>query len=322
MNLKELTDTSDIVITGKVQSILEKERTTINENGDHIPTQQFDALISVDNVVKGVWTQSSITIRYLRPIGAFGGYTDVTPQQIGMFFIKKSANGFIFTSPSKPAVAIVPNIAINGETPYDRVVSQFAGTILSIKTTNSEKASAIRALFLEKNSNIPPVLHEAIKHKDRSVKLTAVAGLIIMGDTTVLSVAEKELISNNNQQLDHEQLLLTGAIQSGITQDQVETIPILGHLLHAKDVEVRRAAALSLNRIASNHQLSSMAPFLVFALDDKDPKVRMEVVQALAKVEHDADIWGSYFKKDFETNEQKYLNHWKQWAKENNVKAN
>jgi len=80
-------------------------------------------------------------------------------------------------------------------------------------------------------------------------------------------------------------------------------------LLGAGSVEVRRSAAHALRNIAD----SAGVPALVRALDDPDRDVRYYAVTGLAKITGQDDWLPSL--PLFESEEQKYVAHWREWAK-------
>ena len=305
LNLAELTEHSDLIVLGSVQSVSPVGARGLRVNGVELAVQGFLAQIVIDRVLKGEPASSMITCEYVLP-EQFNGYAGLSAGSYRLLFLKAERNTHVFANPYYPSLpAVVGQLTPVGET-LDKVASVVAAALRSPTVPDSAKEGLIWQLA----KNAPPQLKGAFRdvamHGTPNVKFTAVAALLQQNDLEALASVEQALMDPPpGISPGVLQLLRAGLQRVGATP---AAEPTMVRLLRANAPETRYAAAAALRLGGAPRSI----PYLVTALDDSDFRVRYTAVIALSEITGDKPHGPSM--DAFRQNEVTYVTYWKQWS--------
>lgn len=306
LDVDELTKKADLIVVGQVTSVREIGKEVLQTENERVPVRIMLGELRVDRVLKGTSDPPSLRFRFLLP-EIFIGWSGVDPLSYRLFFLKVSAGELEFLSPYYPSLVAVPGVPVEGSSAVERVVGQLGAVLLSPITSTGQKQEAIYPLSRTKSPAATEVLRSGLREKDVIVQLSVTAALLERNEISGLHIAEKALLNPRPgipQYLLHN---LSYGISEGIKQEKA--IPSLTRLLNATSPEVRRAAASALRHTGSR---SAIDP-LLSALGDSDLEVRYYSVVGLAEITGQSE-WRPNMD-DFLSDQQRYLNHWKDWAR-------
>lgn len=306
LDVDELTKKADLIVVGQVTSVREIGKEVFQTENERVPVRIMLGELRVDRVLKGTSDASSLRFRFLRP-ETFIGWRGVQPHSYRVFFLKVSGGDLEFFSPYYPSLVAVPGVPAEGSSAVERVVGQLGAVLLSPITSTDQKQEAIYALSRTKSPLATELLRSGLQEKDVLVKVSVTGALLERNEISGLHLAEKALL---NPRPDIPRYLLHNlsyGIAEGVKDEKA--IPSLTTLLNASTPEVRRAAASALWHTGSR---SAIDP-LLSALGDSDLEVRYYSVVGLAEITGQSE-WRPNMD-DFLSDQQRYLNHWRDWAR-------
>jgi len=306
--LDKLTADASLVAVGQITSVREVERTTVQLGNLTAPARAMVAELHVDHVLKGTTegSSSSVSFHFVVP-DEFIGWQSVTLLSYRVFFLAESSGELRLANPYYPSVVATPGAEMQGGTPIERVINQLGAVLESTQTPVQERREAVFALSSTTSPAAIHALGRAAEVKDVTLRLSVAAALLEHNDISTLQFAEDTLLKPDpalSADILHN---LSYGIFVGVKDERA--VPSLTRLLRAGSFETRRAAASALMHISSN---SCIDP-LLFATADSDLEVRYYSVVALAEITGQTD-WRPNMD-DFVSDQQRYLNHWKDWAK-------
>ena len=307
LNLDELTDKADLIVVSQVTSVREIGRTSLPVGNEKVSARVMVSELRVDQVLKGSSGLSSAGVQFFSPEMPIG-FRAIQPLSYRVFFLKGSAeDGFRLVSPYYPSVIAVPGIPAQGVAILERVVAQVATVLLLPSSSTDQKQEAIFALSSTKSPAATRALRAGLQEKEVTVQLSVTAALLERNEMSGLHIAEEALL---NPRPDIPRYLLHNlsyGISEGVREEKA--IPSLTRLLNAVSPEVRRAAASALRHTGSR---SAIDP-LLSAVGDSDLEVRYYSVVGLAEITGQTD-WRPNMH-DFLSDQHRYLNHWRDWAR-------
>jgi hypothetical protein len=307
LELDNLSDDAALIVVGQITSVQEVGKTTVPIGNRSVSARMMIADLRVDQVLKGATqTNSSLRFHFALP-DEFIGWRSITPQSYRVFFLTDNSGELKVANPYYPSVVAIPGAESRGETAIERVAHQLGAVLESSRTPIEQKQEAVFTLNSSRSPAAVRALRSAAEIQDVTVRLSVAAALLEHNDISILPYAEDALLKPNptlSPDLLHN---LSYAISEGVKDDRA--IPSLTKLLHASNVEARRAAASALTHTGST---SSIDP-LLSALGDPDRDVRYYSAIGLAEITGQTD-WRPNMD-DFFSDEQHFLNHWKDWAR-------
>jgi len=306
--LDKLTADASLVAVGQITSVREVGRTTVQLGNLTAPAQAMVAELHVDHVLKGTaeGSSSSVSFHFVVP-DEFIGWQSVTLLSYRVFFLAESSGELRLANPYYPSVVAIPGAKMQGGTAIERVIDQLGAVLESTQTPVQERREAVFALSSTKSPAAIHALRRATEVKDIALRLSVAAALLEHNDLSTLKFAEDTLLKPDPTLSPDILHNLSYGIFVGVKDEQA--VPSLARLLHASSIETRRAAASALMHTGSSPCIDP----LLSTLNDPDLEVRYYSVVGLAEITGQTD-WRPNMD-DFVSDQQRYLNHWKDWAK-------
>jgi hypothetical protein len=290
LDLERLTNNADLIIIGRVNSI---------SNAGHAT-----ATLGIDKVVKGEADARTVDFEFLpnRPT-----FVRIQPEVFGMFFLKwnEAGGGYRILDPTYPAVIAPANAVLSKEGGLERTVN-IVGQVLLTSRAAEDRRVAVRVLRGALTARATQLLRQGAKDRDSVVRMQSISALLNRNDIETLAIAERTFL---NPPVGTESYLLDNisAALEGIKDPQA--IPALQRLLRSSNSRTRWGAASALRQM----RVMEAVEGLVIALGDNNRDVRYEGVIGLAEFTGQYD-WAPDTE-TFASDEQKYLDHWKEWAR-------
>ena len=305
LDLSRLARTSDTILVGRVIGITEVARTSVEMSGRKNPAREMVAQLMVDKVLKGSPSSSVAFFHFILP-DEFLGYGSITVGQYAVFLLGNRSDTLWVVDPYYPAVVAYPGASMVAGADLDQIVAEVAHALIS-SPDPSVRWHAVRTLFFVETPGATAALTQTANGKDTSIRPLAIAALLRRNDLSFLNEATGLLLRGEKSENQEAVRNFAYAIRDGIKNS--DAIPTLKTLLYAPDSLVRQAAVAAL---ANTRNSKAVAP-LAKALQDEDQRVRYEAVFGLAKIAGQPD-WTPSFEY-FIQEEQRFLEHWKDWAK-------
>ena len=290
LDLERLTSNADLIVIGRVNSISNQGRSV--------------ATLSLDKVVKGEANAGTIEFEFLTNVPS--AYVRIQPQLFGMFFLKQKVDGsYQILDPVYPAVIALAHAVVTGEPRVDRTVNVVGQVLLTAKA-DEDRQVAVRVLSSARTERATELLRQSAKDKDVVVRMQSISALLNRDDIETLESAERTLL---NPPAGTEPYLLenmSGALE-GIKDPRA--IPALQRLLQSSSTRTRQGAVSALRQMRTMEAVEG----LVIALGDNNREVRYEAVIGLAELTGENE-WAPATD-TFASDEQKYLDHWKEWSR-------
>jgi HEAT repeat protein len=223
-----------------------------------------------------------------------------------MFFLRNENGTYEVLDPYYPFVIAPRQAHTSGEADLDRVVGEVAYILIDRASSNEERRKAVYVLDGARTESASQALRVATHDADTVVRLQALAALLKRNDISQLNVA-KNILLRDPPNID---LYLKGNLAAAIEGiKDSRAIPTLADLLGASEVRVRQRAAAALRHMGA---VAAIEP-LIIALKDTDRQVRYEAVIGLAEITAQYE-WAPSIEV-FQKGEQRYLSHWRAWAR-------
>jgi hypothetical protein len=305
LDLASLTEHADLIVIGEIVSVQDAGQKLVSEEGRVSKAQRITASLNVTRTLKGAQRLGLLEFETFAP--AFdSGYAVVSPKQFGMFFLRTDKGMYVVLNPYYPFV-VAPHQAHGSRGgDLDRVVSEIAYILASSSSSAEDRRKAVYVLDSARVASATNALRRATHDVDVVVRLQALAALLKRNDISELNVVEDILL---RQPPNIEQYLKgnLAAALDGIKDSRA--IPALTDLLAASEVVVRQRAAAALRHMGA---VGAIGP-LIIALKDSDRRVRYEAVVGLAEITAQYE-WAPSIEV-FQKDEQRYLTHWREWAR-------
>lgn len=290
LDLNRLTKQADLIVIARVSSI-DNQHGTI-------------ASLAVDKVVKG---EASGTVNVEFQPDAPTAFVSIEQSSFGMFFLSRNANGsYGFAERTYPYLPARVDTTVADEPPLDRVVNVMGQLLLKPGSIHDRRLAA-HILRSAQGEQATQLLRQGAKDKDSVVKTHSISALLDRDDIGALEMAESILL---HPPANTEQYLLDNVAAALYGIKSPRAIPVLQRLLRATEASTRVNAVAALRHMRAQEAVEA----LVIALDDNNRDVRYEAVMGLAELSSDP---GPLLpaQDTFAENEQHYLNHWKEWAR-------
>ncbi len=305
IDLAALTRESSQIIVGRITTVRDAGRVTVEWRGHSLPARRQIAEIQVTRSIKGQ-AEDNVAFQLIRP-DASSGYGDVTVKQFGIFFLKGNPNdGLTVTSPYYPSViAALEAPSLSGDD-LNKVITEIVNALTSSGTSAADKVKAIILLNQIRTSQVTEELRKVADNSDQTLRVHAVAALLNRNDISRLETAEQLL---SGTPAINDQYLLSNLAYALANIRDSKAIPVLARLLKSRLLETRRGAVEALRSTGDSTAIKPLAG----ALDDSDSRVRYQAVMGLAEITRQdsmgpaIDLYG--------TNESHYLEYWRNWAR-------
>jgi hypothetical protein len=290
LDLERLTNNADLIIIGHVNLISNAGRAT--------------ATLGIDKVVKGDADGRTVDFEFFPNHPSF---VRIQPELFGMFFLKwnEAGRGYRILDPTYPAVIAPGNAVLSKEGGLERTVN-VVGQVLLTSRAAEDRRVAVSVLRGALTDRATELLRQGAKDRDSVVRMQSISALLNRNDIETLAIAERTLL---NPPAGTEPYLLDNisAALEGIKDPRA--IPALQRLLQSSNSRTRHGAVSALRQMHVNEAVEG----LVIALGDNNRDVRYEGVIGLAELTRQ-NQWAPDTE-SFASDEQKYLNHWKEWAR-------
>jgi HEAT repeat protein len=195
-------------------------------------------------------------------------------------------------------------------TPLERVAFSVAAVIDSPEASASDRESLMLDGDALRTPEMRAALRRALGDSDPSLRFTAAACLLRLGDLSGVAEIEKVLLHGGSS-LREQDLGRARAVLAKVADPAA--IPTLTRLLESSGRQTRGAAAMALRSIRSPLSI----PALVRALDDSDQEVQYHAVMTLAELAKDYDHAPSMDR--FRERPGEYVQYWRTWAAKREV---
>ena len=302
LNVAALVESSDLIVSGRVTSITEQGRVTINLPSGSTPGKKLLASITADETLKGIITPN-LTAQFVLP-DVPSGIRGIPNAQYGIFFLKRETSGYGMSDPFYPFLPAMPDGRPSSGPPLDRVVAKL-GELLTYKlSTESDLSSALNALATMPGKSATETLRHALETSSGDLRLRVGSKLVARNDISGLEVVEKALLhpAESHGYLRQE---LAGSL-GGLKDPR--SIPALKLLIETNDPHIVKGAAIALRQSGVSGAIEPLSRLL----KNNDEQVRYYAVVGLGEITGQ-DEWTPDFE-EFHGREGRYLSYWLSWA--------
>jgi hypothetical protein len=289
LSVKELVDSADEIIVGKIERVQQSGSGEIDYHGVKYSRSDYKADINVDETIKGVPVPRKFVLSFSKPSSdPWGNVAEghLEPNTYRVIFLNKTSSGYRFASPYYPSIRASPTACGEnwqvqlGKDAYHAVLQRVL-ELLCTDSTPVEKQSALFVLKWDRDSDAAPFLKAALSlpavKSNATLRMCIVGDLLHWKDLSVLPIAEEDLFDPSVKSNFWPKSNLILAISS---LEPPTSIPLLARVLRSPDAEDRLAAAHFLQYTNSPKAL----PILLSALDDSDRHVQFAVMQSLGNL--------------------------------------
>jgi HEAT repeat protein len=238
------------------------------------------------------------------------GYRGIGVGEFGVFFFRKVGVGLEILDPYYPFVVAAPGGPPVAGSVEEQVVAEVAQVISYPGSTRDGRIQAVIALQAAGTATAVAALKQAAGSSDVRARVFALSALLERGDLSILPSIEALALSSPTGR-DEDLMMRVGAALGRVRDPRA--IPALKELLNAPSVWVRRGAAAALHNM---HDPKAVKP-LASALFDSDQQVRYYGVVGLGEITGQNEWTPSIA--NFDQNEKKFLDHWREWARQNKL---
>ncbi|MGH9432523.1 MAG: HEAT repeat domain-containing protein [Terriglobia bacterium] len=304
LDLQALVDDSGAVVVGQVVAVTAQGRTVAGTQSVSGTLMQAD--LRVEKTLKGRPGRQRLTFQFFFPDAPMA-YRRIPKGQFGVFFLRKSAGGYEVANSYYPFVVACPaSPPAEGSIP-EQVVAEVAYVLRCANASSESRQAAVYTLRAVRTAASTAALKVAARDPNMRVRCSALATMLRRNDISLLPEAQAILLHPPPSADPNCVDSIAYGIRDGVRD--ARAIRLLEPLLHASNVRARRAAAAALRATGDP---SAIGP-LTEALWDTDLDVRYYAVVGLGEITGQNE-WTpavDYFAQ----NEQKFLTHWREWAK-------
>ena len=306
LDLKQLTSSADVIAVGQVTSVSDVGPATIKLGDRTFSARQMVVGLQVVRLLKGT-ASSNLTFRFTVP-DTLLGYGSVGPTQFGMFFLRQpSSQVFEVANPYYPFLVASPDAPATKGEALDQVIAELVFVAASPVADVNDRVRVISILEKIDTPVVKKTLIRVATEQTGAASVHAVAALLRQNETSVMGLAERNLIGPQQHTDPNIRRTLAFAIRDGVMN--AEAVPALTRLLKADDVETRRSAAAALRHVGTEDVIEPLG----LGLQDADHEVRYQAVLGLAAVTGQPE-WAPSVDL-FASNERRFVTYWKDWLK-------
>ena len=315
INILKLTEGATLIVAGEVMTVNEEENGSFELEGQVRSARRMLGTLRVARVIKGkADTEISFTFFVPNDFESLG-YASVQANQFGMFFFRETASGLVFVSSYHPSILARREGCSTKGSDIERVVGEIDCILTSPIATNRDILSVIQYFRTVPASNAIPPLRAAAQKLTSPFNVLASYMLLHHNDISMLPLLEKSLQQSSKLfvRLEDGSAEFNLSVALTYIKDQA-AIPALCRLIKSSDAQTRRDAAGALRHIGTEAIIAPLSQ----ALYDDDWEVRCMAVMGLAGVAGDDDDDDQSWYPSLETfkeDEQRYLDHWREWVK-------
>ena len=307
--LAEITSTSDLIAVVEIRNVQSIGVGTLQLNGQTLGAKKYKTRIRLVRSLQGT-VPDEFDVEYLLPT-TFAGYRGL---EVGtaLIFLRQSEGKYEFSNPYWPSFPVAAALASAYEARTadvsQRIVAELANTLASSAIEPNKKMQIMLAAYAipPENQLFARALSEAVNSTDDTyLKRRLQADLISRNNVSQVIEASRLLTSQDLSAEERHNFIY--AIANRLTTPGA--VPYLRPLLESDDDELRIAAAEALWHIAGAKSVSMLVPHL----RDTNHDVRYYIVRALADITGQ-NLWGPS-PAAFYDDENKYVTHWLEWAK-------
>ncbi len=309
-DLRELCERADLIAVGQAVAVRADGPTTVVENGTTYPARTMVVDLAIERTLKGqvaaqtaTFTFSVVTV----PVLDVGGMP-VSSGQFGMFFLRASPRGYEVLDPEFPFVIATPGSPGATGSPFDQAAAEVAHVLDTPSAPDRLREQAVTLLAFSQTPVATAALKAAAANQPQNVRLAAMAVLLARGDISLLPEAQQLLLSNDPRIDPSHRDTVASAIGYGVWDERA--VPLLAPLLRSGSVLIRRGAASALRNTRSPKAVRPLAQ----GLSDSDREVQYYAVIGLAEITGTVGEWAPATP-TFLQDPQRYLDHWREWAK-------
>ena len=312
LDVSALTREAHLITVGQIVSVREEERGNYEIGGQLISARRMVASLNVSRVLKGE-ADGEVLFRFFLTDQFDDGYPELGVEQFGMFFLRSTPEGHVPASLYHPFVNVTQTRCAAEGTHLARVVAELE-CVLNSPATIRERIATIWALRTVQTAETSSVLRRAARELPSPLNLLAAGMLLSRNDTSVLPLIEQAIQHSPIVALRDEGYSSEMNLGAWLGEIRDTTaIPTLARLIENPDIVVRRGAAQALRNIRTEAVIEPLSR----ALYDDDWEVRWLAVMGLAGIAGADDEGNSWYPShdEFRQNEQRYLDHWREWVR-------
>jgi len=308
LKIAQLVALSDVIAIAQVYEVRDAGATApISFRSELLASEAYVADLDVRLAIKGS-APRHLSVKYGLP-NAFIGYQGLR-QGTRMVFLRKRGDEFDLADPYHPDLPATTEarLALAQGDYVAAVEHEMLAVIASSSTAASQKSEILRFDYaLPRDGNTIDALKSGLPNAgDEDLRQRIEGELVHFGDTSELPNIVSLLLRNSATS--NQRVWLLYVIGNNVTDPLA--IPALQPLLGSTDNPIREAAAQALWHIGHPAAISS----LLRALEDPDVSVRFYAVRGCADIANELG-WGGPSESEFQGHEQRYLDHWRAWAK-------
>lgn len=297
-----------VIAVGRVSYAREIPQETLRSpsTSERFPTHKFVGRLDVERILKGEAADRQLDFRFVLPDAPIG-YRGIAVGDFGVFFFRRDNDRLGILDPYYPFLVAAPGLGPPPGSLVDQVVAEVARVFSYPAATRDVRMEAVTTLQSVGTRESTAALKDAAGGSDVRSRILALSALLQRGDTSVLP-AVKEIALSSPEATDNDLMPAIGTALRYVHDSKA--IPILKDLLQAPNVWVRRGAAAALR---NTHSQKAIPP-LSKALYDSDREVRYYAAVGLGETTGQNEWTPSIA--NFTQNEKKFLEHWRDWAKQ------
>jgi len=306
---------ADVVLVGTVTEVQDGGTTTIEINGHPVEVLTKIAMVTADRYIKGD-AGVVVSVEYYVTKDVEIESVSLARGNAGLLFLKALANQRYAVADLRysmiPASRVAPARGGN-DSESDRILAEVFQYAASPETPPEDRKTAMLMVNSALRSADVRSAWNRVRSLVRSsspVRLEAAAILLEHNDLTGLDMIADAMTQQTLNPSDNTVRWLGTALSDGVTDKAA--IPALTRLLQSPSPEIREGASNALRHTEAQEALAPLEPI---ALEDSEPMVRYNAVIGLALITGLTEYGPSV--RVFQADEQKYLEHWRQWRAAN-----
>jgi HEAT repeat protein len=311
LDVASLISQADIIVIGQIISVTDRGPTTLDLGGGSIPATDFEAVLQVDQLLKGSPHAQNLFVDFLVPQMPIG-IQSVVSGQYGLFFLAALQNQLRFTDPMHPSLPAVRNMKLPPGAVLDQVTVALGQVLVAPQVPDADLFWALDALGRLKTDLARDTLRQALKSSSGNIHLDVARTLVARNDVAGLEPVEAALLHPTG--LSSNMISNLAGSLGGLRDPQA--IPSLSKLIASSNAETRLGAAIALRQSQSAAALIPLSRLL----EDTDTRTRYYAVVGMGEITRQ-DEWTPAFD-EFHKYEAKYLSYWRDWAASNLPRGN
>lgn len=305
LDVASLTSQADIITIGQIISVTDRGPTTLDPGAGPIPATAFEAVLQVDQTLKGTSQEQNLFVDFVlphMPIGIQG----VVSGQYGIFFLAAKQNQLRFTDPMHPSLPAVRNVKLPPGTAQDQVTVAL-GQVLGAQAPDADLFLALDALGRLETDLARDTLRQALRSTSGNIHLDVARTLVARNDIAGLESVEAALLHPDG--LSSNMFLNLAGSLGGLKEPK--SVPALKRLIETNNPYIVKGAAIALRQSGSGDAVEPLSRLL----NNSDEQVRYYAVVGMGEITRQ-DEWTPTYP-EFREHGAKYLAYWRAWAQSN-----